>query len=55
MGITNWIYGKDSRGEGEEIPLIDNEARQEGDGKVKRRRHQIGTKGGSSLSTQNGD
>jgi hypothetical protein len=49
MGITNWIYGNSTKGEEEEIPLIDSEARTEGNGKVKRRRHQVATRGGLSL------
>lgn len=61
MGITDWMYGsKSTKGEaeaeaegeaeGEEmVPLIQDGARREGDGKVKRRRHQVGAKGRSSL------
>jgi len=53
MGITDWIYGnKSTKGdrerEGEEmVPLTQDGARREGDGKVKRRRHQVGAKGRS--------
>jgi len=51
MGITDWMYGsKSTKGEGEAeemVPLTQDGARREGDGKVKRRRHQVGAKGRS--------
>jgi hypothetical protein len=62
MGIMDWVHGRKDEGEGEEmVPLGQQEEQdgevqkgRQGDGTIKRRRHQLGSKGKPSRKDDGG-